>query len=55
MQRIVILRYLESYETLTKCVKDMRIADIKSFNSLDKKFTYEGSPGIYKEISFCRE
>lgn len=44
-----ILRNLKKeYPYLTKCVKDMRIADITSFNSLAKEFTYDGSPGIYK-------
>lgn len=45
-----ILRNLKKeYPYLTKCVKDMRIADITSFNSLAKEFTYDGSPGIYKD------
>lgn len=39
----------KKYPYITKCIKDMRVADVISLNSLDNLFEYDGTPGIYKD------
>ena len=45
----IIHNLKKEYPYLTKCVRDMSIANIVSLNSLNKEFDYEGTPGAYKD------
>lgn len=39
----------KKYPYITKCIRDMHVADVISLNSLDNLFEYDGTPGIYKD------